>query len=62
MAQLHAELGGAGGGGGVVQISSTFDWSLFPWFPGREGPLLLLVASSPPPAFMFRCDSLEKLV
>jgi hypothetical protein len=45
-----------------VQSSSTFDWSLFPWFPGREGPLLLLVASSPPPAFMFREDSLEKLV
>lgn len=45
-----------------VQSSSTFDWSLFPWFPGREGPLFLLLASPPPPACMFRDDSLEKLV
>lgn len=60
MAQLHAEPGR--GGGSSRELSSTFDWSLFPWFPGREGPLLLLAASSPPPAFMFRDDSLEKLV
>lgn len=45
-----------------VQSSSTFAWSLFPWFPGREGPLLLLLASPPPPACVFRDDSLEKLV
>lgn len=58
MAQLHAELGGGGVGSralalliGVCSYGSL-----------REGPLLLLSASSPPPAFMLGDDSLEKLV
>lgn len=33
-----------------VQSFSTFDWSVFPWLLGREGPLLLS-ASSPSPSF-----------